>query len=95
VLEGPLLPVQPYNLGDIEGARETFYQVSTFPLLRVNQGSVSTGLCDASPTVWTSVGGDNYAQRNLRGRGLNSRPPSSIPCWTAPPSQFDHKTQVI
>jgi hypothetical protein len=42
-----------------------FYQVPTFsPLLRASQGSTSTDLCYASPAVWTSVGGNNYAQWN-------------------------------
>jgi hypothetical protein len=53
---------------------ESFYQDLIFLLLRVSQGSDSTGLCYASPTVWTSVDGNNYAQWNMRDRGSNSRP---------------------
>jgi hypothetical protein len=43
-----------------------FYQVPTFPLLRVSQGTTAraTRLRYASPTIWTSVDGNNYAQRN-------------------------------
>jgi hypothetical protein len=36
MLEDPPLPVQPYNLGDIEEAKMSYYQVSTFLLLCVN-----------------------------------------------------------
>jgi hypothetical protein len=54
-----------------------FYQISIFFLLRVSQDLTSTGLCYVSPTVWISVGENNYAQRNMYGWGLNSRPPDS------------------
>jgi hypothetical protein len=52
----------------------SFYQVSTFSIPRVSQGSISTGLCYMSSIVWTSIDWNNYAQRNMHGRGSNSRP---------------------
>jgi hypothetical protein len=86
MIEGPPLPIQLYNPGDIEGVRGLFYQVLSFPLLHTSQGSTSTGLCYATPTVWTSVCMNNYTQRNMHGRGSNSRPPTSDTMMEDPPS---------
>jgi hypothetical protein len=55
----------------------TFYLIPIFALLRVSQGFASTNLCYASSTIWTSIGGNKYAQRNICDRDSNSRPPGS------------------
>jgi hypothetical protein len=43
--------------------KRIFYQVLTFSLLCVRQGSTSSDLCYVDLTVWTSVGGNNYVQQ--------------------------------
>jgi hypothetical protein len=47
------------------------------------------------PTVWTSVGKNNYAQWNMRGRDSNSRPPDSDTKLKGPLYQSNYITQVI
>jgi hypothetical protein len=87
-MEDPSQPVQLYNPGNMEGVRGALMlwsNIPTFPLPCVSQGSASTCLCYMSPTVWISVCGNNYAQRNMRGQGSNSRPPGSDTMMEDPP----------
>jgi hypothetical protein len=49
---------------------------SNIPHTMCQPGLASTGMCYASPTIWTYVCENNYMQQNMCGRCSNFRPPA-------------------